>query len=219
MYHWLRHDCGLPVAEAYYPTAGGGSAFCVIRMAESATQNDVQETVRQMERRTGDARKYTLLVDYDIDPRDPECLLWALSFRTARRRDITLVPTHGGGLDPSGSPAGTGHGRLSAEGEEPDFTRMIINATRKWAYPPVALPKKPYMDRALEIWAQHPNLPKPHMRQPCYGYTLGFWDDDLQSYADLIVQGDYLKLGEEMEELQQPLRDDMVGRNVDRSAG
>jgi hypothetical protein len=57
------------------------------------------------------------------------------------------------------------------------------------------------------------------MRQPWYGYTLGFWDDELQSYADLIVQGDYLKLGAEMEELQQPLRDDMVGRNVDRSAG
>jgi hypothetical protein len=34
----------------------------------------------------------------------------------------------------------------------------------------------------------------------------------------VIVQGDYLKLGAEMGELQQAVRDEMVGRNVDRGA-
>lgn len=217
MYHRLKYEGGFPVEEVYYPDAGGGSTFCVIRVGESATPDQVQGIVRELEQRSGGAGKYTVLVDYDIDLRDPWCLLWALSFRTARRRDFTFAATHGGGLDPSGSTAGSGHGRLSAEGEEPDFTRVIINATRKWPYPPVALPKKPYMDRALEIWSRHQDLPRPRMRQPWYGYTLGHWNDELQGYADMIVRGDYIKLGEEMEELQQRLTDDMVGRNVDRT--
>ncbi len=218
MHHRLKYECGFPVEEVYYPDYGGGSSVCLIRVSEDATPDDVAQIVGELQRRTGDARKYTVIVDDDIDVRDPECVWWAMSFRTARLRDFTFVPMHGGGLDPSGSPAGTGHGRLSAEGQEPDFTRVIINATRKWAYPPVALPKKPYMDRALEIWSRHDDLPRPSMRQPWFGYTLGFWTDELQSYADMIVQGDYLKLGAEMEELQQAVRDDMVGRNIDRSA-
>lgn len=218
-YHRLKYECGLPIEEVAYPDWGGGSAICLVRVSDSATREQVQDMVRELEHKSGDARKYTILVDWDIDVRDAECVFWALAFRTARRRDISLVPTHFGGLDPSGSPAGTGRGRLSAEGDEPDFTRVVIDATRKWAYPPVALPKKPFMDRALEIWANHKDLPSPRMRQPWYGYTLGYWPDEHQRYADMIVNGDYLKLGEEMVEFQEPLRDEMVGRNVDRSAG
>lgn len=218
MYYRLRYEGGFPVEEVAYPDTGGGNDLCVIRLSESATPDQAQAIVGELEQRRGGAGKYTVLVDYDIDVHDPECLLWAMSFRTARRRDFTFAPSHGGGLDPSGSPAGAGHGRLSAQGEEPDFTRIIINATRKWPYPPVALPRKPYMDHALEIWAQHPDLPSPRMRQPWYGYPLGYWPDELQGYADMIVRGDYLQLGQEMEELQRPLTDTMMVRNTDRSA-
>jgi UbiD family decarboxylase len=218
MHHRLKYECGFPVEEVYYPEAGGGSAFCVVRMAESATQDGVQSVLDELQKRTREARKYTVLVDYDIDPHDPDCLLWALSFCTARLRDFTFMPTQGGGLDPSASPAGSGHGRTSAVGDAPDFTRVIINATRKWAYPPVALPKRPYMEHALELWRRHADLPEPHLRQPWYGYTLGYWNDELQRYADMMVRGEYLELGREMEGRHEPIRDEMVVRNVDRGA-
>lgn len=216
--HHLKYECRLPVAEVYYPQLGGGSTFCVVRMAESATPEDGQAVVAELERRRG-AGKYTVVVDHDIDLRDADALIWALSFRTARKRDFTFIPTGNGGLDPSGSPAGSGRGRMSAQGTESDFTRVVINATRKWAYPPVALPRKPYMDRALQIWQSRADLPTPRMRSPWYGYELGYWTEELQRFADLITAGDYLKLGDEMAELQQPLTEEMVGRNVDRSGG
>ena len=31
---------------------------------------------------------------------------------------------------------------------------LLIDATRKGKYPPVGLPKKKYMERALEIWRE-----------------------------------------------------------------
>jgi 4-hydroxy-3-polyprenylbenzoate decarboxylase len=216
--HHLKYEAGLPVEEVYYPQLGGGSTFCVVRMAESASPEDGQKVVDELSQRRGVA-KITVVVDYDIDVRDADTLIWALSFRTARKRDYSFVATNNGGLDPSGSPAGTGRGRMSAEGTEPDFTRVVINATRKWNYPPVALPRKPYMDRALELWESRGDLPKPQMRSPWYGYELGFWSAELQRYADMITAGEYLKLGDEMAELQQPITDAMIGRNIDRSAG
>ncbi|MPZ14630.1 MAG: hypothetical protein GEU73_09455 [Chloroflexi bacterium] len=216
--HHLKYERGFPVAEVYYPQQGGGSTFCVIRMTESASPDDAQAVVEELEKRRG-ADKYTIVVDHDIDVRDADALIWALSFRTARKRDFTFIPMPNGGLDPSGSPAGTGRGRMSALGTEPDFTRVVINATRKWAYPPVALPRKPYMERALQIWESHGDLPRPQMRSPWYGVELGHWSKDLQRYADMITAGEYLKLGDEMAELQEPIKEEMVGRNIDRSAG
>jgi len=219
LFHRLKYEHELPVEEVYYPDAGGGGAFCVIRVAESATHDEVRDAIRLLEQRGGsDPTKYTILVDHDIDVHDPDCLLWALSFRTARLRDFTFVPTRAGGLDPSGSPAGSGHGTLRAEGDEPDFTRVIINATRKWAYPPVALPTRPYMERALELWAQHTDLPKPHMRQPWYGYTLGYWSDELQRFADMMIRGEYLEVGREMEARHEQVRDEMARRPAEPGA-
>ena len=92
------------------------------------------------------------------------------------------------------------------------YSRGLIDATRKWPYPPVALPKKDYMEKALAIWSEHIDLPTPNLKQPWHGYTLGHWDERLQQYADLIVQGEYLKVGEDMAKLQEKIREDMMRR-------
>jgi len=36
--------------------------------------------------------------------------------------------------------------------EEREYTRVLIDATRKWPYPPVALPQRQYMERTWQIW-------------------------------------------------------------------
>jgi 4-hydroxy-3-polyprenylbenzoate decarboxylase len=36
---------------------------------------------------------------------------------------------------------------------------MLMDATRKWDYPPVSLPKKEYMERAKQLW-ERLELPK-----------------------------------------------------------
>jgi 4-hydroxy-3-polyprenylbenzoate decarboxylase len=88
----------------------------------------------------------------------------------------------------------------------------MINATRKWAYPPVALPARKYMEHALEVWAGLPDLPRPKMREPWYGYTLGHWNEDLQEDADLLVEGKYLELGKKYQKLQEKIPDHLYRR-------
>jgi 4-hydroxy-3-polyprenylbenzoate decarboxylase len=178
--------------------------FCLIRVGEGITQEEVKK-IGEEALKVGGGSKYTVLVDSDISPRDMDLLIWALSFRTQPGEDFLFLSGGSGGLDPSAAPTGSGEGKLrSAEGM--DFKRVVINATRKWPYPPVALPRKKYMDRALEIWQGHSDLPAPRMKEPWYGYELGYWDERLAGYAALIAQGEYRKVGEEMVQLQRKLK-------------
>ncbi|HEY3117574.1 MAG TPA: UbiD family decarboxylase, partial [Chloroflexota bacterium] len=214
-FHYLKYECGYPVAEVYYPQLSGGDTFCLIRMAEGATPDDGQTVADELSRRRS-IGKYAVVVDHDIDIRDSDTILWALSFRTNRRRDFAFVPSGHVGLDPSGAPPGARTNR-SNDPADNDATRVVINATRKWDYPPVGLPRKEYMDRALQLWAEA-KLPQPQMHNPWYGYELGYWTDEHRHHADLIVAGDYKQLGDEMEEFQAPLTEAQIGRNFDRSA-
>jgi 4-hydroxy-3-polyprenylbenzoate decarboxylase len=80
---------------------------------------------------------------------------------------------------------------------------MLIDATRKWAYPPVSLPAKPYMERAKEIWEQL-QLPKLTPRKPWHGYELGDWSDRDREEAEWAVKGDYRKTGERAAKDRKP---------------
>ncbi len=209
VFHYLRHECNLPVEEVYCPQVSGGREFLLVRVAEGTPQETVQTVLEEAPKKK--FGKYVIVVDSDIDLREPEMLLWALSFRTQPKNDFTILPEGYGGLDPSAAPpSGHGHGKMSLTLGR-DCSRVVINATRKWPYPAVALPKKQYMERALEIWRSHSDLPVPTLRQPWHGYTLGYWSEDLQKYADLIVQGEYIKVGEELAKLQGHVKDIEVG--------
>ena len=215
-YHYLKYEKNLPVEEVYRPEAGA-YAVCVIRLQEGVspeTANEVLQAAADHWVRS----KYYFVVDHDIDVRDTENLLWALAYRTQPQADFNIVPGGGGGgLDPSGGPVGSGRrvpdssSRVSEENAaDREYHRVLINATRKWAYPPVALPKKEYMERALEMWKARGDLPEPRMRWPWYGYTLGYWPEDLEEYAELMIQGKYREVGERMEKLQQPVREELI---------
>jgi hypothetical protein len=72
---------------------------------------------------------------------------------------------------------------------------LLIDATRKWDYPPVALPKREYMERAREIWEAE-GLPRLKPVAPWYGYELGYWPDTYREAAELNLQGKVSTLGE-----------------------
>jgi 4-hydroxy-3-polyprenylbenzoate decarboxylase len=69
----------------------------------------------------------------------------------------------------------------------------LIDATRKWAYPPVGLPKKEYMERAIEIWNEE-GLPPLKLKKPWYGYNLGDWTKEDEEMAELAVKGEFSKI-------------------------
>ena len=226
MYHYLKHEHHLPVAEVYFPQQGGAFALCVIRMEEGVTPEIVDKILHTAAEHPTLHPKYYIAVDSDINVRDSDNLLWALAFRTQPKDDIEIITggVGGGLLDPSAAPTGSGRGLMTSLGVQEggrtvirEYSRTLINATRNWAYPPVALPKKEYMERALELWKARGDLPEPHMRWPWHGYTLGYWPEDLEEFAELIVQGEYRKVGEMMEKLQQPVTEDSP--QVRRSGG
>jgi 4-hydroxy-3-polyprenylbenzoate decarboxylase len=74
---------------------------------------------------------------------------------------------------------------------------LLIDATMKWPYPPISLPKKEYMEHALEIWKDL-GLETLRLKSPWFGYNLGYWTKDDEENADLILKGDYRAVGKKM---------------------
>jgi hypothetical protein len=67
---------------------------------------------------------------------------------------------------------------------------LLIDATRKGKYPPVGLPKKKYMERALEIWREA-KMPELQLKTPWYGYPLDLWTAQDDLLAEAVANGDY----------------------------
>jgi 4-hydroxy-3-polyprenylbenzoate decarboxylase len=82
---------------------------------------------------------------------------------------------------------------------------LLIDARAKWDYPPVSLPKKEFMERALQIWNEEglPALNK--LKVPWFGYSMGCWlEEDVQE-AELAVQSRYFESGKRIEARREKL--------------
>jgi 4-hydroxy-3-polyprenylbenzoate decarboxylase len=89
---------------------------------------------------------------------------------------------------------------ITARAEEfkvkpPEQSKMLINATMKWDYPPLSLPKKEFMENAVKIW-QELKLPPLQLRQPWWGIKYGIWTDEEENMANLGTQGKWELVGE-----------------------
>lgn len=73
----------------------------------------------------------------------------------------------------------------------------LIDATRKWPYPPVSLPRCDFMENALELWESE-GLPKLQLKMPWFGYDLGYWDPEFAEEAELALKGEHYKTGEKV---------------------
>ncbi len=207
LYHRLKYECEFPIEEVYFPQMGGGSNFCLIRVGDGTPQGIIPEILQEAAL-NADA-KYVVAVNSDINLRDPELLVWALSFRTQPNDDVFVVPGgkrrfdpsaihRSGRLDPSATPIRKGDEEEGAGGRK-EFYLTLINATRKYPFPPLALPRKEYMERALQIWGSRNDLPTPRLQEPWHGYMMGYWSPDLQEEADLIRQGKYTEVGDKFQ--------------------
>ncbi len=128
------------------------------------------------------AGKYIIAVNDDIDPDNADALLWAMSYRANPLLDMHVLPHRD-----------QGHGPRSHRNGGQDGS-VLMDATLKEPYPPVSLPKRPYMERAKKIWEEL-GLPALRPEQPWYGYSLGEWSDEFDEAADRAVKGDYFETG------------------------
>ena len=130
----------------------------------------------------GDCGKICIAVNEDIDPDNADAILWALAYRANPVEDVRALPHRG-----------QGHGPKREHGEEEDST-LLVDATMKGDLPPLALPKREYMERAKAIWDEL-GLPPLRPQPPWFGYSLGDWLPEWDEAARRAVEGRYLENG------------------------
>jgi UbiD family decarboxylase len=128
-----------------------------------------------------DCGKTVIAVSEDVDPRNADAVFWSLAYRTHMGDDLHVVPHRSGGHGPKA-------GRRSGD------ATLLIDATLKSPMPPVALPARPYMERARAMWEEL-GLPALKPQPPWHGYSLGEWDEAWDRYAARAVEGRWVENG------------------------
>jgi 4-hydroxy-3-polyprenylbenzoate decarboxylase len=134
--------------------------------------------------------KVIVAVDQDIDAEDPMAVNWAIVNRCQPHRDMRII-----------HPRPVPHGPLRFVGKGYDSvdSALLIDATAKAPFPPISLPARPYMEKALEIWREL-DLGELNLRSPWFGYSLGQWSDESAMEAELAVQGKFFETGAKLQE-------------------
>lgn len=190
VYKFLRYDCGLPVLDVALHEGSGSTPYCVIKMKKSHPAQSWQVLNGCIA--FSPKRKFIIAVDEDIDPRDADSVNWAMSWRVQPERDVRIVNGMVASLDPSTAPPGTPYQPYPGVH---GGSALLIDATRKWDYPPVSLPGKEFMERAKKIWEEE-GLPKLNPKQPWHGYSLGYWTNENEEDAQLALKGEHYRTGE-----------------------
>jgi len=151
--------------------------------------------------------KYCIAVNEDIDPENGDSVFWALAYRSNPALDVVILPHRD-----------RGHGPALERGNGEDAS-MLIDATLKADMPPIALPKREYMEQAKALW-ESLDLPPLKPESPWYGYSLGDWTDEWDAMAQRAAAGGYLENGRRSAQLR---RNDVAPntsiRDVPRATG
>lgn len=130
----------------------------------------------------GDCGKICIAVNEDIDPDNMDAVFWALAYRSNPKDDVQIIAHRG-----------QGHGPKREHTGEEDST-LLMDATMKSDMPPLALPKREFMERARAIWDEL-GLPPVRPQPPWFGYSLGDWLPQWDAAAERAARGDYLENG------------------------
>jgi len=195
----LLRTAGLDnVAQVEYLECAGSNAVAVVKLKKPGPEDGKKALRILAEKFMG---KMLVAVDDDIDIKDAENILWAIAYRAQPFRDVEVVEAPTFPLDPAAVPPDQTRGLMG--GKPPRSTAVLIDATMPWPYPPLSLPKKQFMDRAIEIWRDL-QLPLLNLKPPYYGYSLGHWTEEEDQEADLATQGRHYETGEKQKAARKP---------------
>jgi 4-hydroxy-3-polyprenylbenzoate decarboxylase len=122
--------------------------------------------------------KFVIAVNDDIDPENADAVFWAMAYRCNPIEDTHVVPYRE-----------MGHAPRMAEALEIE-SALLIDATLKHPMPPLALPKKEFMENAKALW-ERLHLPPLRPEAPWYGYSLGDWTEEWDRNAMQAVRGEW----------------------------
>ncbi|MEE8334758.1 MAG: UbiD family decarboxylase [Alphaproteobacteria bacterium] len=161
----------------------GNRKFIFVTLERGVPRTEVWRALYGIQSQQRASGKFVTAINEDIDPKNLDSVFWAIAFRCSPHLDMEIIKHKDPGHGPSESVPG---------GED---SALLIDATLKQDFPPVALPKREYMERAREIWEDTLGLPKLTPEAPWFGYPLGFWPDELAEEAQRAVESDYWENG------------------------
>jgi UbiD family decarboxylase len=147
----LRDNCGLAVRDVCLTESGGATGMLIISLAKQHVSQPLKAMWGAWSLHDVFG-KVTIVVDDDVDVRDPFQVEWALCFRMQPAQDVYLVNgTEALTLDPSQAPpdvpANDPRRRMSS--------KIGIDATKKHAFPPLAVPPKEHLARVDAQWDRY----------------------------------------------------------------
>jgi 4-hydroxy-3-polyprenylbenzoate decarboxylase len=122
--------------------------------------------------------KFVVAINDDIDPNNADAVFWAMSYRCNPVEDTQVVPLREAGHAPR------------TEGLSEMESALLVDATLKYPMPPVALPKKEFMENAKALW-ERLGLPPLRPESPWYGYSLGDWTEEWDRYAEQAARSEW----------------------------
>lgn len=147
----LKENLHLPVKDLHLLEHSGAAAYLVISIKKThpVQPRTVMFAAWAYAPQFG---KFTVVVDEDIDVRDPDQVNWALSWRVQPETDTFIVSgTAAVSLDPSQAAVGV----RQEESTRRVSSKIGIDATRKHKFPPLALPPKEDLERVRRDWKKY----------------------------------------------------------------
>jgi 4-hydroxy-3-polyprenylbenzoate decarboxylase len=154
-----------------------------LQVAHGTPRSEVWRALHGAATLRADCGKICIAVSEDIDPTNTDAVLWSLAYRSNPAEDVHIARHRS-----------SGHGPKS--GRRVSDATMLIDATLKQTFPPLALPAPEFMERARTIW-QELGLPSLKPQPPWHGYSLGDWDTAWDEYARRAVAGQWETTGAE----------------------
>jgi UbiD family decarboxylase len=154
-----------------------------LKVAYGTPRSEVWRALHGAATLRADCGKICIAVSEDIDPTNTDAVLWSLAYRANPAEDVHIARHRS-----------SGHGPKS--GRRASDATMLVDATLKQTFPPLALPARAFMERAHTIW-QELGLPALKPQPPWHGYSLGDWDAAWDEYARRAVAGQWETTGEE----------------------
>ena len=165
--------------------------ICIVTVEKGMPRTEVWRALYGATSLRADCGKICIAVNDDIDPDNSDAVFWAIAFRMNPADDLQVLPYRSPGHGPE----------REHEAERADAT-LLMDATMKEELPPLALPRREYMERARKLWEEL-GLPKLRPQSPWFGDPQGDWLPQWEEAAKRAIAGNYLENGRISEKLRR----------------
>ncbi|OUU80826.1 MAG: carboxylase [Gammaproteobacteria bacterium TMED78] len=182
-FSYLKHDLSIDsvISVTMHEPLTNIRPVIFIRFDDTASKEDIWKALRAASLLQAQCGKVVIAVSEDIDASNTDAIFWSLAYRSNPVDDLEVTKNRS-------------HGHGPKSNKKSNSSGILIDATKKTALPPLALPKKEYMERAKAIWEEL-GMPKIELKSPWHGYSLGEWDKKWDTFADNAVNGQWIKNG------------------------